>query len=97
MSMVWAHRLIWQDYVIDIRHVSNWHNCDIDHLEIKTASPERVAIPITETGYKSHFLHEGFIIEAGGAVAYVKAWLDEASQSPEWKAQVEAARQGSLF
>lgn len=37
------------------------------------------------------------IICAGGAVAYVEAWLNEATQSPEWTAQAEAMRQGSLF
>ena len=94
---VWEHRLIWQDYVIDIRHVSNWHNCDIDHLEIKTASPEGAALPITGTGYRSHFLCESYIIDAGGAVSYVEAWLEEASQTPEWKAHVETSRQGVLL
>lgn len=95
--MITEHRLIWQDYVIDIRHVSNWHNCNIDHLEIQTASPERAALPITETGYKSHFLCESHIIEAGGAVAYVRAWLDHDARSAEWKAQAETSRQGTLF
>jgi len=97
MSMIWEHRLIWQEIIIDIRHVSNWHKCDIDHLDITAVSPERAALPITETGYRSRFIHESYLIEAGGAVAYVQAWLHEASQSPEWKAQAEAARQGSLF
>lgn len=95
--MITEHRLIWQDHVIDIRHVSNWHSCNIDHLEIRTASPERAAIPITETGYRSHFVCESNIIEAGGAAAYVRTWLDQDAQSPEWKTQAIAARQGSLF
>jgi len=97
MTMVWEHRLVWKDHVIDVRHVTNWHNCGIDHLSITCLSPERAALPFTETGYKSHFLHESDVIMRGGAVAYVTAWLDEASQSPEWKAHVEASRQGSLF
>jgi hypothetical protein len=54
-------------------------------------------LPISNTGYKSQFTHADYIIRAGGAVAYVQAWLDDASQSLEWQAQVLAARQGSLF
>lgn len=68
--MTIVHRLIWQDYTIELRHVSNWHDCRIDHLEIKTVSPQGAALPITETGYKSHFVDESHLIERGGAVAY---------------------------
>lgn len=95
--MTIVHRLIWQDYTIELRHVSNWHDCRIDHLEIKTVSPQGAALPITETGYKSHFVDESHLIERGGAVAYVRAWLDEASRSSQWQADVQARRQGSLF
>lgn len=84
MSMTWEHRLVWQDYVID-------------HLDITCVSPARAALPITETGYRSLFIDESHLIEAGGVVAYVTAWLEEASRSPEWRAQAAAARQGSLF
>lgn len=97
MSLTMEHRLIWQDRVIEFVHVHNWHKCGIDHLDITCVSPERAALPFTETGYKSHFLDESRIIEAGGAVAYVRAWLDHDAQSDAWRAHVEAARQGTLF
>jgi len=98
MTMVWEHRLVWQDHVIEIIHTCGYcRQIGLDHLSITCLSPERAALPFTETGYKSHFLHEGDVIMRGGAVAYVTAWLDEASQSTEWKAHVEASRQGSLF
>lgn len=96
MSMVWENRLVWQDYMIEIIHTSDWcAQIGLDQLSITCLSPERAALPFTETGYRSLFIPESHLIEAGGAVVYVQAWLDEASQSPEWKAQ--AARQGSLF
>lgn len=98
MSMIWEHRLIWHDYVIEIIHTSDWcTQIGLDHLSIMCLSPERAALPFTETGYRSAFLRGDLIIQAGGAVDYVQAWLDAASQSAEWKAQAEAARQGSLF
>jgi hypothetical protein len=98
MSVVWEHRLIWQDYTIEIMHTSNWcARIGLDHLSIMCLSPERAALPFTETANRSAFLQGELIIRACGAIAYVKAWPDEASQSPEWKAQAEAARQESLF
>ena len=54
-------------------------------------------IPITETGYRSHFSPSGIVEEHGGPEAYVLAWLDHAAQSDAWKQKAEAARQLSLF
>jgi orotate phosphoribosyltransferase len=54
-------------------------------------------LPITETGYLSHFVAADAIDEAGGPVAYVVAWLDRAAQDKEWKSRIEAQRQLSLF
>lgn len=31
--------------------------------------------PISETGYRSHFVHPQHIEEEGGPVAHVQAWL----------------------
>jgi hypothetical protein len=98
MTTVCEHRLIWQGYVIEVRHSHDWcAQIGLDHLDITCVSPERAALPITETGYKSSFLHESRIICAGGAVAYVEAWLNEESQSPEWRAREAESRQLSLF
>jgi len=63
------------------------------HIEVKSA--ER--LPITQTGYKSHFMPmvelEGFETH----VAYVAAWLEHAGQSKDWQRYVEGRRQGDLF
>lgn len=42
-------------------------------------------IPITETGYRSHFLPDGNVEEHGGPEAYVLAWLDHEADSAAWK------------
>ena len=67
----------------------------IAHLEIHAAN--RAPLPITETGYKSHFIDKETVEALGGPVAYARAWLDEAAASPEWKAKAQASRQLSLF
>jgi hypothetical protein len=52
---------------------------------------------MTETGYRSHFCGTPLIDDEGGPVAFVRAWLDHAADTPEWKAKEAAARQFSLF
>ncbi len=70
----------------------------IDHLEIRSIKPEGAPLPITNTGYRSHFMQPGTIEAHGGdVVAQVIAWLDEEAAKPAWRAHVEAGRQGDLF
>lgn len=94
----------WQGITVEISYEPNWMNvsnpdCDLPyaHLEIRTVAPERVPLPITETGYKSHFLHPYEIDELGGPVAYVEAWLNEMARSSEWRDYEVCSRQLSLF
>lgn len=95
---VFDHRFDWQGYVIEVRHTHHWcAQIGLDHLDITCVSPERAALPITETGYRSVFIHESRVLRAGGAVALITAWLEEDSQSPEWRAREAESRQLSFF
>ncbi|WP_255406260.1 hypothetical protein [Novosphingobium sp. CF614] len=70
----------------------------IEHLEIRSVAPEVAVLPITSTGYRSHFLPIGTVDAHGGdVVTQVTAWLNEAAAKPDWQAHVKASRQGSLF
>jgi len=101
-----TYTFCWNDILIHITYHPNYF-AGVDHLEIRTAKPDsscRPAIPLTETGYKSHFAPHGDITADGDPVAYVKEALAEAEQSPSWQAYCqeqreieEAARQQSLF
>jgi hypothetical protein len=42
------------------------------------------ALPITETGYRSHFIVRGYVSHHGGAVAFVTAWLDHEAERTGW-------------
>lgn len=83
----------WQGIPIDVSVEENWLNSDTCHMEVR--APEK--LPITETGYRSHFLSPETMAEFETPEAYVRAWLDEAAQSKEWKAHWEARKQLSLF
>lgn len=51
----------------------------------------------TETGYRSHHAPTGNILEYGGAVPFVKSWLEHEAQSEKWKQVQEKTKQLTLF
>ncbi|MCB0631595.1 MAG: hypothetical protein R2824_24055 [Saprospiraceae bacterium] len=94
--------IVWENISIEISYNSNWSNayCDIyghamGNLEIRSNAGER--LPITDTGYRSLFIPVLTIEEQGGPITLIQGWLDEASQSEEWKTYVESNKQLSLF
>lgn len=93
-----TYRFAWQGIGIEATYTPlRWGV--IDHLEIRSINPPGAPLPITATGYRSHFHQPGTAEALGGDVAaQVIAWLDEeAATNPEWRAYVEASRQGDLF
>jgi len=93
-----THRFTWQGIEIEAIYTPNKWGGAIAHLEIRSIAPERAPLPITETGYLSHF-HECGTIEANGGdvVAQIIEFLDAAADQPAWRRYVEASRQGELF
>lgn len=92
-----TYRLIWQSIEIEARYWPRKWGV-IAHLEIESIYPERAPLPITNTGYRSHF-HQPSTVEAlgGDVVAQVIAWLEEEAKASEWQAHIAASRQGELF
>lgn len=92
-----THRIEWQGIEIEIRYCPiKWGV--ISHLEIESIRPERVPLPITETGYLSHHCPPHEIESQGGDVtALVRAFLDERAKASHWQEHLEVSRQGELF
>lgn len=53
-----------------------------DHIELHSES--RAALPVTETGYRSHFMGKGTVAQQGGAVAFALTWLDHEAARTGW-------------
>lgn len=76
------------------KHAITWCNVQIeitftpeafgmaDHIELRTQN--KAQLPVTETGYRSHFTNKGTVAEHGGAVAFVTAWLDHEAERTGW-------------
>jgi hypothetical protein len=60
-------RAIWRGIGLTIRHHPSWIRLDagpVQHLEIE--SDGRVPLPVTDTGYRSHFLIGSAALAAHG-------------------------------
>lgn len=89
-------RATWRGIGLEIRHCPTWSKAaGIDHIEV--FSDECAPLPITDTGYRSHFIMPEHIAEVGTPVEYVMAWLDHEAQNKSWKLKEAAGRQLSLF
>ena len=95
----------WRGITVQVEYEADWlgaaargsHLLVSGHLQLRSLVPDRAPLPVTVTGYRSHFLPMGEVERAGGPVAYATAWLDRMAQSREWKQYEEGGRQLSLF
>lgn len=69
----------------------------VDHLQIETLEPKRAPLPITGTGYLSHFISKKVIDKAEEPAAYVRAWLDQSATKKGWSEIEVTVRQYSLL
>lgn len=86
----------WQGIALSVTYRAHCYGRQVHQLEVRVVTPEGAILPVTDTGYRSHFFSDD--LEAhGGLAAYVTAWLDQAATSPAWKSREQAARQLRLF
>ena len=90
-------QIVWQGRTIEITHEPNWLNMHHDHIEVRTLTPAKDPLPITQTGYRSHFVDPEQLAEHGGPNAFVRQWLNHEAASPAWKKTEAKALQGDLF
>ena len=87
--------LIWQGRTIRLSYVSLYCGV-IDHLEITVEG--RQPIPITETGYKSHFFGPmDPPLTEEGVLQFSRDWIEQEARSSAWREAEASRRQHSLF
>jgi len=80
--------------VVETRHYLS-HGWTMLQLEVVAARD--TPCPITATGYLAHFIDEDELAAAGGAVAFLSAWLDRAAATKAYQTAEFRWRQGDLF
>lgn len=92
-----VHHLLWQGIKIEVSYTPDW-GLDVSHLEVRSLSPARAKLPITETGYRSHFIPNGTLESSDlTACEWVRAELDRAATQTAWLDHAAQSRQGELF
>ena len=95
-SIAWTHPLTQKSHKLNIRHTRDYLVAGTDHIEIISASAKQPN-PLTETGYRSHFMDPLELVNAGGAVSFVTAWLQRELKSAVWLKAESKRAQGDLF
>lgn len=88
-----THSIEWDGIIVAISHTANWLNSEYHHIELRADEP----LPVTQTGYRSHFMNEEEFALFGDVTEFVIQWLDEAAKSREWISYKKKSRQLSLF
>jgi len=83
----------WQGNAVAITCTNNWLNTGYHHIELHCETP----LPVTSTGYRSHFIASDELAQFASTVDFVRQWLDEAARSKAWLRHVEDSRQLKLF
>ncbi len=95
------HQIVWQGISITVRHNPNWGHgykeiqgfC-MTHTEI--IRDDRKQLPMTNTGYRSHFMDEREFEYYDDVIDFVIQWLDHDAQSKAWKVYVADQNQLKL-
>lgn len=85
--------LLWQGITITVCIKNNWLNTGYHHIELRADQP----LPMTDTGYRSHFIPAQQFDTFESLEQLVLQWLDQAAQSKHWEKAQEAHRQLKLF
>ena len=85
--------LVWSEREIEVSVRADWLNTGHWHIELRCA--ER--LPVTETGYRSHFVQDGAFSDHDDVRTYVLDWLETAARDPNWTRYVEDRKQLKLF
>lgn len=90
------HRITWRHALIEVTAQRDYISEGSHHIELTVIEPEGAPIPVTETGYRSHFIPSALLEDYGGAVAFVTAWLNNEAKSKAWAKAEQKWRQLEL-
>ncbi len=93
----WVNPVTNRTVRIRITHGREYLFASSDHLQIESIDPEKAPLPITETGYLSHFISPLALANAGGAVTFVTAWIERETKGKAWTKAAAKKAQGDLF
>lgn len=90
-------RFEWRGITCSVAHTRDHINPGWAKLEFRVLSPHAPPVPITHNAYLRHEADQDVIDAAGGAVAYLVAWLERDALTPGYAKAMAAWKQLDLF
>lgn len=92
-----VQKFTWRDVEMTATHTPDYISAGWSHLELRVIKPKGKPVPITSTGYLSHFLDEDLLKAAGGPAAFFLAWLDRDADTKAYNIALAKWQQLDLF
>jgi hypothetical protein len=92
-----THKLVWRDITCRVKQTPNYLSPGWTHIEITVVTPKCAPLPITGTGYRSHFLDGDLLAATGGPVAFFQRWIEQEATTKAWAKAEFKWRQLELF
>lgn len=92
-----VERFTWRGIEMSATHEPNYISTGWSHIELRVQKPKGIPVPITSSGYLSHFLDEADLKAAGGPAAFFRAWLDREANAKAYLKGLARWRQLDLF
>ncbi len=96
-EITWLNPLTSETIAVRITHSRDYLASGTDHIEVESVRPKKAPLPISETGYRSHFLPPLELVNAGGPVTFVTAWIEREAAGKAWVKTATVKAQGDLF
>ena len=88
----------WQHVTFRVRHTPDYILKGADHNELIVIAPKREPLPITETGYLSHFTTDSKQVpDAKAGLAFFLEWISQEAKTRRWQKLDCKRRQLDLF
>lgn len=92
-----VERFTWRGVTMTAKHTPDYISTGWSHIELHVLRPKHKPVPITDTGYRSHFIDEDELRAAGGAAAFFHAWLEGEATSKAYLVALARWAQLDLF
>ena len=87
----------WQHVTFRVRHTPDYILKGTDHIELIVIAPKREPLPITGTGYLSHFVIDSRVPNAKAGLAFFLEWINQEAKTKRWQKLDCKRRQLDLF
>lgn len=92
-----VERFVWRGIVMTATHTPDYISTGWSHVELRVVKPKGAPLPITTTGYLSHFLDGEQLAAAGGPAAFFLAWIEREATSKAYRKALASWQQLDLF